>query len=42
MGIYNVKQELVPDKQLKDFIYSNESSIYAFTSRPQSQFRIDC
>lgn len=42
MGIYNVKEELVPEKQLKDFVYANESSIYSFNSRPQSQFRIDC
>lgn len=42
MAIYNVKQELTPDKQLKDFVFANESSVYTFTSRPQGQFRIDC
>ena len=41
MAIYNVDSQIVADKQMKDFVFSDEASVYKLATKPQGQFRFD-
>lgn len=41
MIVHNVKQEMLAEEQLKDFVLSSETNIYVLNERPKGQFRID-